>query len=69
MWFVLYILTIAVAYCVFVILSILLPIFIQWIHHREVPNEAYQSLKKYSLVLGVLLIHLIQNLNHIKNHS
>lgn len=52
MWFALYIVVIAFAYCVFEILSVLLPICTQWIHHKDIPNEAYSMLASYSLAAG-----------------
>ncbi|XP_055303217.1 uncharacterized protein LOC129568903 [Sitodiplosis mosellana] len=61
MWFVLYVVIIAFAYCVFTLLSVLLSIFSLWIHHADIPGEAYMSLVKYSLTsvffLLLLLVH------------
>lgn len=52
MWFVSYVVIISFAYCVYILLSILLHVSIQWYHHDEVSDEVYHSLAKYGLTAG-----------------
>lgn len=52
MWSVLFVVIIALVYCVLQLIYILLPICLQWIKQKDVPAEVYWLLGKYCLFSG-----------------